>query len=230
MRRLGLALTTALVVTLLPTPAVAAPSVARVIDGDTIVLKSGEYVRLLQIDTPEIKGNECYSAEATETLRKLVSQKGAVKLRVDVQLDRTDRYGRQLRYLFIGKTNVNLKMVQLGAAAPYFYRSERGMYAPQLLKAAETARANKVGLWKACPGTLLNPTSALTTQRVASNSTASPSADGCDPNYLTCIPPYPPDLDCTDLKRLGLTPVLVRPGGRDVHRLDRDGDGKACES
>jgi micrococcal nuclease len=220
----------ALALALGPGAAVAAPSIVRVIDGDTVVLKSGEYVRLLQIDTPEIKGNECYSAEATAALKRLVAQPGEVRLKVDVQLDKTDRYGRQLRYLFIGKTNISLKMVQIGAAAPYFYRSERGMYAPQLLKAAEAARAKKLGLWKACPGTVLNPTSALTTVRSATTSPSQSSSGNCDPNYFGCIPKYPPDVNCTDLKRLGLTPVRLRPGGVDVHKLDRDGDGGACES
>jgi endonuclease YncB( thermonuclease family) len=35
----------------------ALPSVSRVIDGDTIALDSGERVRLVQIDSPESKGN-----------------------------------------------------------------------------------------------------------------------------------------------------------------------------
>jgi endonuclease YncB( thermonuclease family) len=228
-RRLASILAFSVAFVSIPLPAQAAPRVSRVIDGDTIVMTNGQYVRLLQIDTPEIKGNECYSAEATAALRKLVSQKGDVKLRADVKLDKTDRYGRQLRYLFIGKTNVNLKMVQIGAAAPYFYRSERGQYAPQLQKAAENARAKKIGLWKACPGTVLNPTSALTTIRSGGASTLPPASGACDANYFGCIPVYPPDLDCTDLKRLGLAPARVRPGGKDVHKFDRDGDGVGCE-
>jgi endonuclease YncB( thermonuclease family) len=229
MRRIASILVFSVAFVSIPLPAQAAPRVSRVIDGDTVVMTNGQYVRLLQIDTPEIKGNECYSAEATAALRKLVSQKGEVKLRADVKLDKTDRYGRQLRYLFVGRTNVNLKMVQIGAAAPYFYRSERGQYAPELQKAAETARSKKIGLWKACPGTVLNPTSALTTVRGGSSPLPSVNVK-CDPNYFGCIPAYPPDLDCTDLKRLGLAPARVRPGLKDVHRFDRDGDGVGCES
>jgi hypothetical protein len=49
-------------------------------------------------------------------------------------------------------------------------------------------------------------------------------AAGCDPNYLPCIPPPPPDLDCSDIK------VAVRVIGGDPHKLDRDGDGVGCES
>jgi hypothetical protein len=46
----------------------------------------------------------------------------------------------------------------------------------------------------------------------------------CDPNYAgQCVPPYPPDIDCSDL------PGPVRVVGSDPHNLDRDGDGVACE-
>jgi hypothetical protein len=47
----------------------------------------------------------------------------------------------------------------------------------------------------------------------------------CDPNYQgACVPPAPPDLDCSDI---GTT---VRVVGSDPHRLDADGDGYGCES
>jgi micrococcal nuclease len=52
--------------------------------------------------------------------------------------------------------------------------------------------------------------------------------DDCDPSYPeVCLPSPPPDLDCADLRARGLCDVAVR--GRDPHRLDRDGDGVACE-
>ena len=45
--------------------------------------------------------------------------------------------------------------------------------------------------------------------------------------HAGCIPLSPPDLDCPEIKRLGLAPVKVI--GQDVHRLDRDGDGIGCD-
>lgn len=50
----------------------------------------------------------------------------------------------------------------------------------------------------------------------------------CDPNYTgACVPPSPPDLDCADLRALGLQlPVTVVSG--DPHVLDEDGDGRGC--
>ena len=50
----------------------------------------------------------------------------------------------------------------------------------------------------------------------------------CDAHYSgACIPPPPPDLDCDDFARMGITgTVNVRDS--DPHHLDGDGDGIAC--
>lgn len=47
----------------------------------------------------------------------------------------------------------------------------------------------------------------------------------CHPSYVNvCIPPPPPDLDCSDLDECD-----IEVQGSDPHRLDRDHDGIACE-
>lgn len=215
------------------TPAEAALKVVKIYDGDTITMADGLKVRLLQIDAPELAEGECYADKAKATLVSLLSKKGAITLKADPVSASFDRYGRALRYIFVGKVNVNLEMVRQGAAAPYFYQGERGKFSAAMLKAAEEAKYYKVGLWKDCPGTQLLPTKAITTYKavgtpVASPVTAPSATTGCDPNYAGCIPLYPPDLNCSDIKALGLTPVTVI--GKDPHRLDGDGDGKACTS
>lgn len=54
-----------------------------------------------------------------------------------------------------------------------------------------------------------------------------PPAAQCDPNYSgACVPLYPPDLDCADLRRLGIQQVKVT--GSDPHGLDPDRDGVGC--
>ena len=202
--------------------------IAQIVDGDTIKLASGKYVRLLQIDTPEMRGSECYAQEARVALAKILTKGGTLRLTTDPNLDEVDSYGRLLRYLFIGKVNVNLQMVKEGAASPYFFRKELGRYSKQLLAAAQNAKSNNLGLWSACPGTKLDPHSALTTTYGQSEPSPSTEAgNNCDPNYQGCIPLFPPDLDCPDIKSKGLAPVRVI--GRDVHRLDRDGDGIGCD-
>jgi endonuclease YncB( thermonuclease family) len=207
----------------------ASTTITKVYDGDTITLSTGEKVRLLQIDTPELSSTECYGKEARSALVKLLNTPGQLSLKTDPKLDKVDRYGRLLRYVFIGKTNINLKLVEIGAAAPYFYKGDKGQYSAQILKAAQTAKAKSIGLWKSCPGTQLTPNVALTTLSTAASTTASASTSGvkCDPNYAGCIPIFPPDLDCADIEQLGLAPVKVI--GTDLHRLDRDGDGIGCD-
>ena len=144
--------------------AYAASNVSKIVDGDTITMSNGEKVRLIQIDTPELASKECYGIQAKSELTKLLNQAGEVSLTSDPNLDEVDKYGRLLRYVFVGKTNLNLKMVEIGAAAPYFYRGEKGIYAEQLLKAAQTAQKRKLGLWGMCPGTHLSPNHAVQTK------------------------------------------------------------------
>lgn len=202
--------------------------VASVTDGDTLRLTNGQRVRLLQIDTPELGSGECYSRAARTALAVLAPVGARVTLETDPALDLTDRYGRQLRYVLRGGTNVNLELVRLGAAAPYFYRGERGRYSGALLRAAEQARAGKRGLWKACPATALDPGRAVATGRSGPPATVVPVVGACDPNYAGgCVPLYPPDLDCADIRALGIAPVRVI--GSDPHRLDGDADGLGCE-
>jgi endonuclease YncB( thermonuclease family) len=210
-------------------PAIAASDsqIRSVYDGDTLTLVSGEKIRLLQIDTPELSPSECFGKEARLALIKMLSQPGKLTLKKDPSLDSVDRYGRLLRYVFKGNTNINLKMVEIGAATPYFYRSERGTYSKNLLKAAQFAQKKNLGLWNKCPGTALTPEAALKTNFAKNPTSANPSAT-CNPNYKGCIPNSSQDLDCADIKRLGLAPVEVI--GNDVYKLDRDGDGIACTS
>ena len=219
-------------------------AVAVVTDGDTLRLVDGRRVRLIQIDSPEVGTGECYSRAARTALSRLTPVGSQVVLEADPTLDKVDRYGRLLRYVYRNGVNANIQMVRVGAAAPYFYRGERGRYAGRLMAAALSARATRRGLWKACPHTLLDPNRAVNTGQSGPPADASPTtpvptrgaplpllppaAGKCDPNYGGgCVPPYPPDVDCADIRALGIAPVRVI--GTDVHRLDGDGDGCGCE-
>ena len=207
--------------------AVSPAVVASVTDGDTVRLADGRRVRLLQIDTPELGTGECYSRAARKALLRLVPERSAVGLELDPALDQIDRYGRLLRYLRRGPTNVNLALVREGAAAPYFYGGDTGRYADRLLSAAKAAKAAQRGLWGACPGTVLDPFRQVETRQkdVTPPRPLVPRA-GCDPSYPTvCIPPYPPDLDCSDVPQKGFKVV-----GTDPHGFDGDRDGVGCET
>lgn len=124
--------------------------VESVYDGDTITVSGGVKIRLLQIDTPEIKGSECFGREARRIMRKLLPAGTKVQLVGDRFLDDSDRYGRLLRYVYLNGRNLNLLLVERGAATPYFYQGERGRYAGALLAAVERARRQNRGMWRAC--------------------------------------------------------------------------------
>ena len=212
-------------------------TVVSVYDGDTLTLASGERVRLLQIDTPELGSGECYSRAARTELLRLVPVGSHIVLETDTRLDHVDRYGRLLRYIQHDGVNVNLELVRRGAAAPYFYRGERGRYAGALTQAASSAKRAKRGLWKACPATVLDPDRAVASgqsgpaaTRVPAQTTT-PSTSGCDPSYQgACLNPAASDYDCVGGSGDG--PYYtgpVRVVGPDHFRLDAKGDGHGCE-
>lgn len=133
-------------------------------DGDTILLEDGRRVRLVQVDAPEL-GVECHGDEAFRELGRLLPEGARVRLERDPRLDDVDRHGRLLRYVHVAGRNVNVALVRAGAAAPFFYRGERGRHAEALVEAAGDARASGRGLWSACPGTRLDPRRAVATGR-----------------------------------------------------------------
>lgn len=127
-----------------------AVKVSRIIDGDTIELENGQKVRYLNIDTPETvdprKPVQCFGKEASEKNRELVEGK-IVRLEKDVT-DK-DKYGRLLRYVWVGETMINLELVKLGYARIYTYPPDV-KYQKEILSAEKTAREQKLGLWQNC--------------------------------------------------------------------------------
>jgi micrococcal nuclease len=92
-----------------------------VTDGDTVVLRNGQKVRLVQIDTPEVYfGTECYGRQASATTKRLLPEGVRVRLLPEPATDRIDGFGRLLRYVVRARegVNVNVHLVALGAAAP----------------------------------------------------------------------------------------------------------------
>lgn len=208
------------------------PRVARVIDGDTLELNDGSRVRLVQIDAPESKG-ECYGRKAGTVLRKLLPAGAEIRLQRDRRLDNRDRYERLLRYVFKGGKNINLLLVQRGAASVWYYQGDRGRYADELLQAAERAQANELGAWGTCEAEL-TPESAFDPRHPVSEPEPidEPDRPNCHPSYQgACLDPSSSDYDCAGGEGNGPDYTgPVRVVGPDDYDLDRDGDGFACET
>lgn len=115
--------------------------VVRVIDGDTIDIEGGLRVRYIGIDTPE--RDEALYSEATEANRRMVECK---KVRLEQDISETDRYGRLLRYIWVGDRMVNAELVRLGMAEATSYPPDI-KYQDYFEQLEREARAAGRGIW-----------------------------------------------------------------------------------
>lgn len=116
-------------------------TVSRVVDGDTIQLANGDVVRLIGIDAPE--KDHPYSDEVVDQLRILEGK----TVRMEKDRTNTDRYGRYLRYVFLGDKFVNLELVRDGLAYAYVVNPDK-KYESEFLEAEALARSSKSGIWR----------------------------------------------------------------------------------
>ncbi len=123
--------------------------VIRVIDGDTIEIEGGERVRYIGIDTPETvdprKPVQCFGVEASRKNKELAEGK---EIRLEKDITDKDKYGRLLRYVWIGESMINLELVKQGFASSYSYPPDI-KHQDDFVKAEREARDAKRGLWGA---------------------------------------------------------------------------------
>jgi len=112
--------------------------VTKVIDGDTVVVEGGYHVRLLGMDADE-SGYPCYQP-AKIRLEQLVLGKNVI---LEKDVTDVDQYGRCLRYIFIGSTNVDVDLVKEGLAIARFYNDVK--YGLEITEAEKYAEQNNIG-------------------------------------------------------------------------------------
>lgn len=120
--------------------------ITRVIDGDTVELADGRKIRYIGIDAPEMSKHDCFASEAKLANERLVLNR-AVRLERDIT--DTDRFGRLLRYVYVGDTFVNLQLVADGFAQVLTYPPDVREN-EQLRTATAVARQANRGLWGGC--------------------------------------------------------------------------------
>lgn len=124
--------------------------VVKVIDGDTIEVEGKKKVRYIGINTPELhdprKKVECFGKEAAIMNSDLVEGK---EVRLEKDISETDRYGRLLRYVYIGDLFVNDYLIRQGYAYVSSYPPDV-KFAQQFKEAEKEARENNRGLWNSC--------------------------------------------------------------------------------
>ena len=128
--------------------------VLEVIDGDTVRLENQRLLRYIGIDTPEIRirnGNnfiykpQPFAEEAKEFNRKLVEGK---TVRIEFDVEKIDKYGRLLGYVFVKEKFVNAKLLEEGYAV-LFTNPPNLRYVELFKKLQKEAQDNKRGLWGA---------------------------------------------------------------------------------
>jgi len=136
--------------------------VQRAVDGDTLKLASGERVRLIGVDTPEvhesvklyrdarrsnqdIKAIQALGKKASDFTKKLVEGK---PVRLEFDVEKKDRYGRLLAYVYLQDgTFVNAEIIRQGYANVMTI-PPNVKYQDMFLKLYREAREAKRGLWQ----------------------------------------------------------------------------------
>ena len=118
--------------------------VTRVIDGDTIEvdLNGKAYkVRYIGINSPEY--DQPYGDKATQANSSLVFGKTVI---LEKDVSKTDKYGRLLRYVYVGDLFVNAHLVKFGWAQAATYPPDV-KYSDLFVSLEREARENNLGCW-----------------------------------------------------------------------------------
>jgi micrococcal nuclease len=127
--------------------------VTRVVDGDTAhveIAGRDVTVRFIGIDTPETVAPdqpvECYGPEASAyTEQRLEGE----RVRLEYDVERTDRYGRTLAYVWLGDELFNETLVREGYALVTTFPPDV-KYVERFVAAQRDAREHFRGLWREC--------------------------------------------------------------------------------
>lgn len=124
-------------------------TVERVIDGDTIVLSSGEHVRYALVDSPETTNGhaDCFGVEATRFNADRVAGK-TVELIYDDKC--VDRYGRLLAYVWVDGLHVNAELIRRGYACVRYAAPDHDEHYAEFKALQANAKAHHRGLWSTC--------------------------------------------------------------------------------
>ena len=145
--------------TSLPVPAGAQQAtVVRHTDGDTVVLRGigvgplparPTKVRLLEIDTPEVRPEpECLGEDAAERTARLLPLGSRVRVEADRQA--TDRFGRTLLYVWTAEgVSVEEVLLREGLATVLYVRPNN-RHLEHFRGVERRAKEENVGLWKDC--------------------------------------------------------------------------------
>lgn len=199
----------------------------RVVDGDTVHVVDANTqedleLRLLLIDTPETvhpnKPVEPFGKEASARITDFINSHGQLYIEYD-EGDKQDHYGRDLVYLYAedslgNKISVQEVLLEEGLArVGYIYEQQRHLERYQA--AEQRAKDANLGIWS-MPGYV------------------NEGGEGFNSEGLDVVEPAP-EWDgsafnnCSELKEVFPDGVTSDHAAYDSS-MDRDGDGRACQS
>jgi micrococcal nuclease len=124
--------------------------VRRVVDGDTLLLSTGARVRLQGIDTPETVREgfavEPWGREASQFTKHFVDRADR-RVRLTFGLERKDRHGRFLAFVWSGDAMLNEELVRAGLAHARLGYRYSGTMKRRLANAQDEARRAGRGIW-----------------------------------------------------------------------------------
>jgi|SRR6185437_11814537 len=104
-------------------------------DGDTITTATGEKIRFSFIDAPEI--SQPYGIEARNFVSSLILNR-----EVKIITHGTDKYGRTIGEIYLGKLFINEAEINSGLCWVYSQYSPEKYYREEL-----AAKSKRIGLW-----------------------------------------------------------------------------------
>lgn len=128
-------------------------TVVKNIDGDTLKVKlengKEETVRFLLVDTPETKhprlGVQPFGPEASAFTKKYASVGKQIQLELDVS--EREKYGRLLAYVWVDGQMLNRMLIDQGLARVAYVYAPNTKYVDYLREAQKKAQAAKKGIW-----------------------------------------------------------------------------------
>ena len=220
-------------------------TVRKNIDGDTlkVQLENGkeETVRFLLVDTPETKhprlGVQPFGPEASAFTKKYASEGKKIQLELDVS--EREKYGRLLAYVWVDGQMLNRLLIEQGLARVAYVYAPNTKYVDYLREFQTKAQANKKGIWSVENYATDNGFDKNKTVKPATTAPASKQSQPAP----TEAQPKPEQKQqpnnnlpqgeyhfssCKEAKAAGFSNI---PKGHPAYssKLDRDGDGMACD-
>lgn len=209
-------------------PSVKNVDVIGIVDGDTIIVKldeKEERVRFTLVDAPETKDPntpvEPWGPEASDfTTQQLLGKQ--VGLEFDSQ--ERDQYGRLLAYVWVNNELFNGTLIDRGFAREAVYPPNT-KYVNEFKTIQDRAKAGKSGIWSIENYVTDNGYNMDAIKPKQQDPAPTPSTTQSAPVQNNNVF-Y---ANCTEARNAGVTNIKKGEPGYDS-KLDRDGDGIACES